>query len=268
MNGTDQRLAVSAAFSRQSPVFDAIDEGNTLITRMRTIVRSEAIRHMRPGQDLLELNAGTGIDAFWFADQGLRVLATDDAAGMIDRMRAKQQAHPEAAVEVMSCSFLHLDQLGDRRFDHVFSNFGGLNCTDRLDRVLDGIDRVLRPGGTCVLVLMPHFSPWEALAVLKGRLRHAFRRFRRGGTTAHLEGITFTCTYHGPGTVIGHLGPGYTVIAQRALSLTVPPPHHEGLPRRWPRLLRALHTIEEAIAHRWPFHAWGDHVLIILRKRA
>jgi ubiquinone/menaquinone biosynthesis C-methylase UbiE len=268
MSGTDQSLAVSAAFTRQSPVFDAIDAGNTLINRMRTIVRAEAIRHMRPGQELLELNAGTGIDAFWFAEHGLRVLATDDAPGMIDRMRAKQRSAPGAAVEVRSCSFMHLEAVSDRRFDHIFSNFGGLNCTDRLDLVLQGIDRVLRPGGTCALVVMPRFSPWEVLAALKGRFRFAFRRFVRKGTPAHLEGITFTCTYYGPGYITEHLGPGYEVIAQRALSLVVPPPHHELLPRRWPRLLRALHTFEEAIAHRRPFHAWGDHVLIILRKRA
>jgi ubiquinone/menaquinone biosynthesis C-methylase UbiE len=256
------------AFSRQSAVFDAIDEANPLIGRMRRLVRTAALRHMQHGQELLELNAGTGIDSFFFAEHGLRVLATDAAPGMIARMEAKRLAHPGSLVEVKACSFLKLDRLDGRRFDHVFSNFGGLNCTAHLDQVLRGIDGVLRPGGTCALVIMPRFSPWETLAALKGNFSLAFRRWRRKGTLAHLEGVGFLCHYYSPRYVRKHLGEGYTVLEQRALSLAAPPPHMERFPSRWPRLFRVLERIEEAIAHRWPFRAWGDHYLIILRKKA
>lgn len=260
--------AATDAFSRQAEAFDAIDAANPLIGRMRALVCAETLRCMRAGEELLELNAGTGIDSFYFAGQGLRVLATDAAEGMVAQLEAKRRTHPELAVEVRHCSFLELDRLGDRRFDHVFSNFGGLNCTARLDLVLQGIDHVLRPGGTCALVIMPRFGPWELLAAFKGHFRLAVRRWRPGGTPAHLEGLTFPCHYFSPGYVRKHLGAGYTVVAQRALSLVVPPPHVERFPARWPRTLRVLDRIEERIAHRWPFRNWGDHYLIILRKKA
>ncbi|HEX2616819.1 MAG TPA: class I SAM-dependent methyltransferase [Flavobacteriales bacterium] len=268
MNALGTTAPATDAFSRQSGVFDAIDAANPLIGRMRALVRAEALKHMKPRDALLELNAGTGIDSFYFAEQGLRVLATDGAEGMVAELQAKQRTHPQLHVDVMACSFLELERLGDRRFDHVFSNFGGLNCTPHLDQALHGIDRVLRPGGTCALVIMPRFSPWELLAVLKGRVGLALRRWRRGGTVAHLEGLTFLCHYFSPRYVRKHLGQGYEVITQRALSLVVPPPHMERFPSRWPRLLRALDRIEEGIAHRWPFRNWGDHYLIILRKAA
>lgn len=265
MHAAENATAVREAFSRQSPVFDQIDEDNVIIARMRGIVRSEALQHMRTDETLLELNAGTGIDSFWFAEQGLKVVATDDAPGMVAQLKAKRAANP--AVEAMHCSFLELERLGERRFHHVFSNFGGLNCTDRLDVALRGIDRALLPGGTCSLVIMPPLSPWEVLALLKGRIRYAFRRFKKAGTAARLEGVTFTCYYYSPRYVMRHLGPGYDVIAQRALSLVVPPPYHEQFPQRWPRLYRVLHRLEEGVAHRWPFRLWGDHFLIVLRKR-
>ncbi|MBK7944987.1 MAG: methyltransferase domain-containing protein [Flavobacteriales bacterium] len=267
MHAAENATAVREAFSRQSPVFDQIDVSNAIISRMRGIVRAEAVRHMRPGETLLELNAGTGIDSFWFAEQGLKVLTTDDAPGMVMQIEAKRAANPATKVEAMRCSFLDLERLGDRRFNHVFSNFGGLNCTDRLDVVLHGIDRLLLPGGTCALVIMPRFSPWELLAVLKGRIRYAFRRFKKAGTAARLEGVTFTCYYYSPRFVMRHLGPGYELIAQRALSLMVPLPHHDQFPQLWPRLYRVLHRLQEGIAHRWPFNLWGDHFLIALRKR-
>jgi len=256
------------AFSRQSAVFDTIDAANPLIGRMRALVRIAAMEHMKSGSTLLELNAGTGIDSFYFAEQGVRVVATDAAPGMIAQMEAKHRMHPDLPIEVQACSFLELDRLGERRFDHVFSNFGGLNCTPHLDQVLHGIDRILLPGGTCTLVIMPRFSPWETMAFLKGHFDLAARRWRKGGSSANVEGISFTCHYFSPHFVRQHLGASYDVVAQRALSLVVPPPHMERFPVRWPRLLHVLNGIEERIAHRWPFRNWGDHYLIQLRKRA
>ena len=269
MSGSGEQAAATEAFSRQAPIFDAIDEGNPIIARMRHIVRWEMIPHIeRTGYELLELNAGTGIDSLWFAKGGTRVLATDAAPGMVAQLKAKQAANPDLPLEVMKCSFLELDRLGDRRFDHVFSNFGGLNCTAQLDQVLQGVDRVLRPGGTCALVLMPRFSPWETFAILKGHFRLALRRWRTGGTAAQVETVSFPCFYYSPRFVHKHLGKGYEVISQRALSYFVPPPHMERFPSRWPRLYYLLHELEEATAHRWPFRNGGDHFLIILRKRS
>ncbi|HRH37952.1 MAG TPA: class I SAM-dependent methyltransferase [Flavobacteriales bacterium] len=266
MSKEAEEALVAEAFSRQAPGFDVSEEGNAIIVRMRDLVRRAFMQQANLGDTLLELNAGTGIDSFYFARRGLKVLATDAAPGMVAQLNAKRAAWPELQVEVQQCSFLELHQLGERRFHHVFSNFGGLNCTDRLDIALKGIDSVLEPGGTCTLVIMPRFSPWEVLALLKGHFKLAFRRFKRNGTQAHLEGVYFTCWYYSPRYVRKHLGAHYDVLEQRALSLFVPPPHAEGFPKRWPKLFNFLHRMEERFAHRWPFKNWGDHFVIVLRK--
>ncbi|HOP42873.1 MAG TPA: hypothetical protein PLA11_05085, partial [Flavobacteriales bacterium] len=88
--GTASTSPALEAFSQQAPVFDAIDRENALIGRMRAIVRKAALRHMRPGERLLELNAGTGIDSLFFAQQGLDVLATDAAPGMLAQLEARR----------------------------------------------------------------------------------------------------------------------------------------------------------------------------------
>lgn len=264
---TPSSSSALVAFSRQSSSFDAIDAANPIIARIRSITRREALALMHPGDHLLELNAGTGIDSFHFAAHGIHVLATDAAPGMIAQLKQKQRAHPELPVAVMECSYLDLDRLGERRFQRVFSNFGGLNCTPYLDRVLQGMDRLLLPGGTCTLVIMPRFSPWEVLGLLKGHFRSAFRRFNKGGTQAHLEGEHFTCHYYSPDQVRRQLGPQYELISLRALSLLTPPPHHDRFTTRYPSLYRSLDHWEERLAHWWPFRNWGDHFLITLRKR-
>lgn len=256
-----------AAFSRQSTVFDTIDAANPLIGWVRDRARAQAMRAMRPGEHVLELNAGTGIDGLHFAEHGMQVLATDVAPGMVKQLERKSIAANSTRIEVMECSFLELERLGERRFHHVFSNFGGLNCTERLDIVLRGIDRVLLPGGTCTLVIMPRFSPWETGALVKGNLALALRRWRKHGTPAHLEGVVFPCHYYSPSFVQRHLGKGYYTRAQRALSLLVPPPHQTDFPTRWPKMFRFLSGLEDRIAY-WPvLRNWGDHFVITLYKR-
>lgn len=255
------------AFSRQAPVFDAVDRANVSIARMRAIARSAALQHMRSGERLLELNAGTGIDSVHFAEAGIHVLATDAAPGMLAELERKRSRRSDLPLSVKACSFLELDTLEEKPFDHVFSNFGGLNCTDRLDSVMLGLDRLLRPGGTCTLVIMPRFSPWELAALVKGRFGLALRRWKLHGTAAHLEGRFFRCYYHSPRQVRRALGKGYRVIGQRALALLAPPPHVSGFPVNRPAVVNALHRFEESIAHAWPFRNWGDHYLITLRKQ-
>lgn len=256
------------AFSRQAPVFDTIDRESASIARMRGLARTAALRYMHPGEKLLELNAGTGIDSLYFAEAGIKVVATDAASGMLEQLELKRTGRPRLPLTVRTCSYLELDKLGEERFNHVFSNFGGLNCTDRIEQVMKGLDHVLLRGGTCTLVIMPRFSPWELATLLKGNLGLAFRRWRRGGTAAHLEGQVFPCYYHSTGSVKDALGKDYDVIEQRSLSLLFPPPHTQGFPANRPAMLRALHRMEETVAHRWPFRNWGDHYLITLRKRA
>ena len=264
--GTATTSPALEAFSQQAPVFDAIDRENALIGRMRAIVRNAALRHMRPGERLLELNAGTGIDSLFFAQQGLDVLATDAAPGMLAQLEARRKAHPTLQLAVQACSFLDLGSLPTDSFDHVFSNFGGINCTPHLDRVLAGVDHALRPGGTCTLVIMPRFSPWELGAALNGNFKLARRRWRRGGAEAVVEGHDFTCHYYGPAHVRRHLGPGYRVIAQRALSFFVPPPHQLDFMKKRPRIFRSLERIEDRLAG-WPIiRNCGDHFVITLRK--
>ncbi|MEZ4756788.1 MAG: class I SAM-dependent methyltransferase [Flavobacteriales bacterium] len=257
----------TAAFSQQAAAFDQIDADDPIITWMRTVARKEALRHMRPGSALLELNAGTGLDAFHFAAHGICVTATDGAEGMVAAMRSKCTARPELPVHPQLLPFTELHQLSEASFDHVFSNFGGLNCSPDLRSILLQVDRVLRPGGTSTLVIMPRFSPWEVGALVRGNLGVALRRWRAGGTPAQVESMPFPCYYYSVHDVERWLGNGHTCIALRSLSFFVPPPHLVRHYHQWPRSMRILHHLEDRLAHRWPFSHAGDHFLITLQKR-
>jgi SAM-dependent methyltransferase len=89
---------------------------------------------------LLEIGAGTGQDSVFFAGHGLDVVATDMSAAMVARCRAK-------GLDARVMDFADLD-FEPGSFDVVHA----MNCllhvpNTELAAVLDGIARVLRPGG-------------------------------------------------------------------------------------------------------------------------
>jgi len=255
---------VKEAFSRQAATFDAIDAANPLIGWVRDRVRAECLKTIAPGDTLLELNSGTGIDSVFFAERGVKVLASDQAPGMIEQLKARQRK--DLPLDVMALSYHELPTLGERTFDHIFSNFGGLNCTAHLDVVLrDAHDR-LRPHGHMHLVIMPRTCLWELAWIFKGRPREAFRRFRKGGTSAQLEGVHFDCHYYDPKEVLRMLPDGYAVRALMGLSVFYPPPHMQAKAARWPGLTRWLERVENRLHRLRPFNGWGDHYLLIVQR--
>ncbi|MBL7985078.1 MAG: class I SAM-dependent methyltransferase [Flavobacteriales bacterium] len=267
MNDTSrshQSEQVDRAFSEQSPVFDELDR-EPLIQWVRERVRTAVRPWFIPGKRLLEINCGTGIDSIHFAAEGMDVTATDHAPGMVETLVRKAGTAGIRNLRVFRHSFLELEAFEGPPYDLVFSNFGGINCTDRLDLVLRGIDAKLKSGGVCALVIMPRTSPWELIELFRGHVAFAFRRYSAAGADARVEGVPFRCWYHSVRDVRRIL-PHYRILDRMALSFFVPPPHLSPFATRHPRLVERAKRIEQRMC-RWPWiRSRGDHYLIILRK--
>jgi ubiquinone/menaquinone biosynthesis C-methylase UbiE len=261
-----ENTKATAAFTAQSAVFDAIYKPSPIVQYKRERVWALLQKHLKPSSRVLELNAGTGEDALWLATQGHTVVATDASSGMIAQQKSKVAAENlEAKIESRELSFLELDALKGQKFDAVFSNFGGLNCTDKLEKVLADADALLHPGGMLCLTIMPPNCFWEWAWIFTGKFKKAFRRYQKGGTPAHIEGAYFTTWYYKPSFVKSHL-PHYKVLALEALCLAIPPEHHKKIIEHRPRLFAFLKWKENAIKS-WPILCgWGDYFVIVLQK--
>ncbi|GAA4338267.1 class I SAM-dependent methyltransferase [Flaviaesturariibacter amylovorans] len=261
----------AAAFSRQSAHFDSTYGSNDIIAYKRARVRAATVRWLRPGSRILELNAGTGEDALYLAGQGHRVHATDLSTGMLEALGRKVRAAGAGdSVTWEQCSFEALDGLQHRGpFDHLFSNFGGLNCTGDLPSVLRQASVLLRPGGTATLVIIPPFCLWETLLLFKGEFRTALRRFfSHGGRTATIDGLPFTCWYYSPRAVRRMVAEEFDVLDLEGLCTLVPPSYRERFPQRWPRLYRILQRLEDRFKSSRPWRGIGDYFIITLRKKS
>ena len=259
----------ATAFTRQSTVFDNIYAGNTIVHYKRQRVRHHVQALIAPGSHILELNAGTGEDAIYFAQQGYRVHATDISEGMQDMLRKKTaQAGLEDAISTELCSYTDLQHLQHKGpYDAVFSNFAGLNCTGDLDKVITSLAPLLKPGGYATLVILPRFCLWETLLVFKGKFTTAFRRFfSNKGRRAHIEGAYFSCWYYNPSYVKRAAAPFFEVVATEGLCTLVPPSYIEGFAEKYPKAYAWLVKKEERLKNKWPWKSIGDYYIISLRK--
>jgi len=74
--------ATAKAFDKQSIHFDVLFGADSIIRYKRQRVRDHVDLLLNPGSSILELNAGTGEDAVYFAKKGHQVHAPDISAGM------------------------------------------------------------------------------------------------------------------------------------------------------------------------------------------
>ena len=256
--------SVNTAFSRQAVHFDVDDFSNPVIRQWRQQVYGHVDQFIKPQSSILELNAGTGIDATRFSNHGHRVHATDLSDGMIIELKKKTETFSlRQKLTVQQISFEKLDEVNGK-FDYVFSNFGGLNCLKDLSIVAHQLPGLLNKGAGVTLVIMPPVCLWEWLWIFKGQIRKAARRLS-GKAMAHLEGEYFATYYHSLRSVKKAFGEQFRLVQSEGLGVFAPPPAATNFVKRYPRLTAFLGKLDSLVRTRFPFNRWGDHLIITLK---
>jgi SAM-dependent methyltransferase len=257
--------------------FDALaaeyDAGftNTTIGRlMRRAVWRRLDARFTAGDHILELNCGTGEDAVYLAQNGVRVLATDSSPAMTEIARAK--AHHNGVSDAVRVEVLSIEDLtsspphlltSSGPFDGVLSNFGGLNCVGDLAAVRDGLADLLRPDGFAVLCVMGPVVPWEWVWYLgHGQPRKGFRRLRRGG----VEWRGMCIRYPSVRTIKHAFAPAFRLRKAAAVGALLPPPYGEAWANRHPRLVSLLNRWERRWESATPLPWLGDHYVVELER--
>jgi ubiquinone/menaquinone biosynthesis C-methylase UbiE len=259
----NQFEAVNRAFSKQSFHYDQDDQVNPVLQDMRQQVYDHVLKFIKPNSSILELNAGTGIDALHFTALGHHVHATDLSDGMILQIKNKvQQNNLYEKLSYQQLSYNKLQQITGIQFDYVFSNFGGLNCIPDLTSVTKQLPGLLKPGAYVTWVIMPRVSPWELAGALKGHVKKAMRRFNKNGIEAHLEGESFTTYYHTLTEIKAAFGAQFKFIMSEGLAALSPPPHRGDLPLNSPVLYKTLRRLDQKARIHFPFNRWADHIIV------
>ena len=255
---------IEKGFSKISQHYENLDKTSSLISWMRKQVRNHLHKEIKPASKILEINCGSGIDAVYLAKKGHNVHATDIAPGMIDFVTSKIKS--ESLKENLSCErlpFNELNKLNHQKYNHIFSNFGGLNCSSEedLQEVFGLFKQLLSPNGKITLVLMPKICIWEFLKILKGN-KTAFRRLKRNGVLANIEGEQVHTYYHSANRIKKLLLKDFKNFKVENICFLAPTGNRVDFPEKHPLLFKFLSSLD-SITNKIPFlRGYGDYYIL------
>jgi ubiquinone/menaquinone biosynthesis C-methylase UbiE len=263
--------ATNAQFSTPAEAFDRVaasyDDSftSTVIGQMqRKQVWKRLLQAFAPGDRVLELNCGTGVDARFLASRGRRIIACDASAEMIKVANARMQGESkDADVSFQQLSNENLRLLFRRQpFDGAYSNFSGLNCVSDLQPVARDLASLVRPGGRVLVCLWSRVCVGELVwYLLHGEATKAFRRFS-GKARARVGGLTITVSYPTVGKMQRAFAPWFELEDRCAIGLFVPPSYVESWVREHSAAIGYLGKLDDVFAEFPVLRDLGDHVLL------
>ena len=261
---------MAAAFDAVANEYDSRFSNSFIGRAQRESVWREMNLWFHPGQRVLEINCGTGIDALHLATQGIQVTACDASREMIAVARRRLQAsRGRSHLEFRTLAIEQLGQLEEEGvFDGVLSNFAGLNCVADLPGVARDLAQLVRPGGKAILCLFGRFCLWEMLwYTLGGNLKKAFRRLHGNGIVANLApGHSVLVRYPSVGSLRQNFWPHFRLVSWKGTGIAVPPSYLEHLAARYARLFRVAAKIDPLLGRCPGFRALADHVVVVFER--
>ncbi len=270
---------MTAASSQTHPApFDAIaeryDETFTFssIGRVqRNAVWRQAKACFHAGHRILEIGCGTGIDACFLATRGIRVVASDSSSQMV--ARTERRAQENRVQKLVLPVALRAEQINalqtSELFDGAFSNFGALNCIEDIRKFAVDLSRLLKPGATALLCWIGPCCLWEMVWYLSHcKTEKAFRRFKRNGVTASLNGGPRFFVHYPTIRQLAHaFGNHFRLRKVRGIGIAVPPSYMEPWAIRHPRLLRISEKADLFFSALPGYRMLADHVLLDFERK-
>lgn len=149
----------------------AAEAYDTRVTDFTTLYADALLERLdvRSDHAVLEVAAGPGNVTVRVAPLARRVLATDYAAGMIERLRGRLARDGIGNVDCAQMDGQALD-VEDGAFDRAFSSFGVMLFADRAAGFRE-LRRALRPGGRAVVSAWSTPERFEAFSIFGKAVR-------------------------------------------------------------------------------------------------
>lgn len=263
----EQAASYSVPFDAIAEQYDRTFSSSIIGQLQRAAVWREFRKSFRAGDRILDIGCGTGVDACFLAEHGIDVIACDRSSQMLRVAAQKIAALPTTAASVQLRLVPAEEVLSlstDGPFHGAISNFGAVNCVSDVGKLARDLARLLKPGASLLLCVIGPSCAWEtAWYLLCGKPGKAFRRFRRGGEQAKLEGgETFNVYYHSVRSMRSMFAPAFRLESVHGIGVLVPPSYLEGWARRFPRVTRLAAKADRYLGLCPGVRGFADHILL------
>lgn len=224
------------------------------------------------GLEMLELHCGSGEDAMMFSDRGFNLVATDLS---VETQKIAQQKEESYSMQRrIGSQYLDLDSfdetLFDKKFDLIFSNFGGLNSIspESFQRLLERIPAMLNPRGRFVGVLMPKFCLWETLYhAAKFKFGKTFSRWTCNEVIGRFDGVYKKAWYYSPSEIKEWSKANFKMVRTKPVGIALPPTSLDSVFLRKKKLLLSLHRFEKKLNRLSICSGMADHFIFDLQVK-
>ncbi len=272
MSNSYKLTRMAVPFDHIASAYDSVFTQSAIgqLQRKQVWTYLEKITPELNGLEILELNCGTGEDALLFSERGFNIVATDVSEEMLKV--TQQKAHQFSMQNKISSHYLDLDSfdetLFDKKFDLIFSNFGGLNCInpEALQKLLEKLPKVLSPKGRFIAVIMPKFCLWESIYfTLRFQGKNIFRRWTSRDVPANLDGAVVKTWYYRPSQIRRWSAENFATVTRQPIGFALPPSYLEKFFSRHKRFLFGLNAIERKLFRLAFLSGMADHFIIDLK---
>lgn len=263
MNSITNVENINKGFGVLADEYDEMQHTNKPVQIMRKKFYDLVCDTVIPGADILEINCGSGIDALYFGKKNYNVLATDISDKMLINAETKNISKN---VEFMKLNFTELNKISNRKFDLVYSNLGGLNCADELQKIGNDIYNILNEGGYFIAAVMPNFFLWEFFLFIKGEFKRAFRRMTNNWVEANVGGQKIKIKYYSPKRFRKYFQIEFKFVKTKALRIFAPPPPAGHFYSKHPAVSKLLDKLDRSIEDFYLSSFVCDYYIIIFKK--
>lgn len=263
---------LEALFDALAPDYDRIVGMNPFDSYLRTVSNAILLETFRPGERVLEIGCGTGLETIPLAANDIEVVALDLSRAMIgvlERKSTEAGFDDRIKLRKLRASELGavLDEFGPAYFDGAFSNFGAMNTEPAWNAVPRLLAHLVKPGAQVVFGIWNRACLFEfAYYSLRLNFRRAFSRLAspvpvgrsRFGAAAYAFGVR---------EFLAPFVPYFNMEQVLGLSVVLPP-YDLGRKLGNPEaVLHRLAQVDGLLGKHFPFNRLGDHFLLTLRRR-
>jgi SAM-dependent methyltransferase len=235
----------------------------------RQVVFNKLVPFLNKQHKVVEVNCGTGFDAFELAQKVNTYLATDVSEKMIALCQSKLHEKNIPNLQFKCTSIQNIsDEMKGCNF--VFSDFGGLNCLspDELLAFAGVCSKQLPTHSDLFFVIMGRKCIWERFYfVIKGEFKKAFRRSSKTGVHTKINEQEFTTWYYSPKEIERLFRPYFKCTHKGAIAVFVPPSYLNSFFENKKKGLRFLAYLDRIFTtFNWTAN-YADHYFIHLKKQ-
>ena len=267
---------VAHGYDLISGSYDHVEAQNAVGRRIRRHMQDVLFHTFRPGHRVLEIGCGTGIEALALAERGVAVVATDLSSDMVAQVRGKAAERGLANVATRQLAAHEIETLagefGSNSFDGAYSHGGVLNMEPALPDVAAALAKLLQPSAHFISTVVNQASLFEVIVYpLAFRPRKAFRRLGNQipipitRLEAHKRYVVPT-RFYSPRAFLSVFHPHFALRHLKGLEIFLPPWNLSDYVDRLAPVARAVEALEDRIADRRPFNAWGSLFLMDLER--